>query len=65
MAPIAAAAGADRDGRPGLGPVEGEADISAMTAAVDAPIGDCVVHVGGTWLMSLPMPKVARADPRP
>lgn len=45
----AAAAGAHRDRRPGAGPVEGEADVAAMTAAVDLPIGDGVGHerIGG------------------
>src|SRR6185312_10125496 len=41
-----AAAGADGDRRPGLGPVEGDADVSAVTAAVNASVGGCVWHVG-------------------
>src|SRR5262249_36016702 len=39
-----AAAGTNRNGLPGLGPVEPHADGSAMAACVDLSIGDRIVH---------------------
>jgi hypothetical protein len=46
-----AAAGANRDRRPGIGPVERNADVSTMTASVNPAIGDWFVHVDRPWLM--------------
>src|SRR5262249_57248242 len=55
LAAEGAAAGAHRNRRPGLRPVEGDADVSAMAAAVYASEGDCVAHVGRPRLISAPV----------
>jgi hypothetical protein len=47
-----ATAGADRNGRSEVGPVECNADISTMTASVNPSRADWVVHVAWPWLIS-------------
>ena len=46
-----AATGADRDSRRRIGPIERDADVSAMTACVDPPKSDWVMHVDQPWRM--------------
>src|SRR5437870_2074658 len=47
-----ATAGADRNGRSEVWPVECNADISTMTASVKPSMADWVVHVAWPWLIS-------------